>query len=94
MIGAAHMPKEVLVQMLSRLKDEVPEGKFGVNFLAPFVDPQCVDAAAANAVKSLQPVHVVLLENLRFHGAEEKNDDAFGKQLASCTNVEVAAGRH
>jgi len=49
MIGAVQMPKEVLVQMLASLKREVPDGRFGVNFLAPFVDPACVDAVASQA---------------------------------------------
>jgi len=49
MIGAVQMPKEVLVQMLASLKGEVPQGRFGVNFLAPFVDAACVDAVASQA---------------------------------------------
>lgn len=36
-----------------------------------------------------KPGQVVLLENLRFHPEEEKNDDAFAKQLASLADVMV-----
>lgn len=49
MIGAVQMPKEALAQMLAWLKDSVPQGRFGVNFLAPFVEPECVDAVAPQA---------------------------------------------
>src|SRR5215207_1064874 len=37
---------------------------------------------ASSAVASLKDGEVLLLENLRFHAAEEENDDAFAKQLA------------
>jgi phosphoglycerate kinase len=35
------------------------------------------------------PAQVVLLENLRFHAEEEKNDDAFARQLAELCDVYV-----
>ena len=38
---------------------------------------------AEQAVTSVGPGGVVLLENLRFHSEEEKNDPAFAKQLAA-----------
>jgi phosphoglycerate kinase len=44
----------------------------------------CVGEPVARAVeKARQTNGVVLLENLRFHAEEEKNDAAFSKQLAS-----------
>src|SRR6476620_4704866 len=45
----------------------------------------CVGAEAADAVTQVRAAGkgVVLLENLRFHPEEEKNDPAFAKQLAS-----------
>jgi phosphoglycerate kinase len=51
----------------------------------------CVGEAAKTAVDA---VHnggggVVLLENLRFHSEEEKNDPQFAKQLASLTELYV-----
>ena len=49
----------------------------------------CVGAAAANAVKSLPAGGVLLLENLRFHPEEEKNDAKFAAQLASLAEVYV-----
>lgn len=42
-----------------------------------------------DAVKRLRPGEVLLLENLRFHAAEEKNDEKFAAQLASYADVYV-----
>src|SRR6266851_6085878 len=44
-----------------------------------------VDAQA----KALQPGQVLLLENLRFHKEEEKNNPDFARQLASLGNIYV-----
>src|ERR1041385_1234857 len=49
----------------------------------------CVGAAASDAAKALPEGGVVLLENLRFHPEEEKNDEHFAKQLASLADVYV-----
>ena len=49
----------------------------------------CVGPPAEQAVNSAPPGGVVLLENLRFHPEEEKNDPAFAKQLASLADVYV-----
>ena len=49
----------------------------------------CVGPAAEKAVAALQPGGVLLLENLRFHAAEEENDPAFAKQLATLADVYV-----
>jgi phosphoglycerate kinase len=40
-------------------------------------------------VKALQPGQVLLLENVRFHPEEEKNDPAFAQQLASLGDLFV-----
>jgi phosphoglycerate kinase len=42
-----------------------------------------------DAVKRMRPGEAILLENLRFHAAEEKNDPAFAKTLASYADVFV-----
>lgn len=42
-----------------------------------------------SAVKGLQAGQILLLENLRFHLGEEKNDPAFAKALASLADVAV-----
>jgi phosphoglycerate kinase len=50
----------------------------------------CIGDAAANAVRTAQSGgRVVLLENLRFHPEEEKNDVGFAKQLASLADLYV-----
>jgi phosphoglycerate kinase len=43
----------------------------------------CTGETARAKVDALQDGDVLLLENLRFHAEEEKNDDAFAKELAS-----------
>lgn len=42
-----------------------------------------------DAIKRLRPGEVILLENLRFHAAEEKNDPAFAATLASYADIYV-----
>ena len=49
----------------------------------------CVGPDAAKAVDSLGAGDVLVLENLRFHPEEEKNDAAFAKQLAAPFDVFV-----
>ncbi len=49
----------------------------------------CVGAPAETAVAALAPGGVLLLENLRFHAAEEENDPGFAKQLAALADVYV-----
>jgi phosphoglycerate kinase len=50
----------------------------------------CVgDAARAAIDRAAKGSKVVLLENLRFHSEEEKNDNGFAKELASLADVYV-----
>jgi phosphoglycerate kinase len=49
----------------------------------------CIGPAAEAAIAKAGPGGVVLLENLRFHGEEEKNDDGFAKALASLGDVYI-----
>jgi 3-phosphoglycerate kinase len=49
----------------------------------------CVGPAAESVVASAPSGSVVLLENLRFHAEEEKNDPAFAKGLAALADVYV-----
>lgn len=48
-----------------------------------------IGESAKDAVEALQPGHIVLLENLRFHKEEEKNDPDFAKALASYADIYV-----
>jgi phosphoglycerate kinase len=73
-----------------------PKGPDAENSLKRLVEPlsraiggrpvrfatDCVGPEAAKAVAALKPGDVALLENLRFHPEEEKNDPGFAKQLA------------
>ena len=49
----------------------------------------CVGPAAETAIRNAVPGGVVLLENLRYHADEEKNDPAFAKGLATLCDVYV-----
>lgn len=54
-----------------------------------FVPDDCVGEAAKKVVQDLRDGQVVLLENLRFHAEEEKNDEAFAKELAALCTIYV-----
>ncbi len=49
----------------------------------------CIGDVARTAVGQLKAGQVLLLENLRFYKAEEKNDPAFAKQLAEWGDVYI-----
>jgi phosphoglycerate kinase len=51
--------------------------------------PDCVGEAAEKAVKDAPEGGVVLLENLRFHAEEEKNDAGFAEKLCRLCDVYV-----
>ena len=80
-----------------------PKGKFDPKFsLAPVAKrlqrllgkevifaPDCIGSAVEGLVAKMQPGDVMLLENLRFHPEEEKNEDGFSKALASLADVYI-----
>jgi phosphoglycerate kinase len=49
----------------------------------------CIGESARRVVSEAHPGEVVVLENLRFHAAEEKNDPEFAKQLSELGDVYV-----
>ncbi len=49
----------------------------------------CVGPEAEKAAADLKPGDVLLLENLRYHKEEKKNDPGFAKQLAALADVAV-----
>lgn len=51
--------------------------------------PDCVGSETEKMAKSLKPGEVLLLENLRYHKEEEKNDPAFSKALAQLADVGI-----
>ncbi len=79
-----------------------PKGPEAKSSLAPAADrlssllgvpvalaPDCVGPGVERRARALQPGQVLLLENVRFHPEEEKNDPAFAKQLAAPAEVYV-----
>lgn len=54
--------------------------------------PDCVGEVAQVAASKLKPGHILLLENLRFHKEEEKNDMDFAEKLASLADLYVNDG--
>ena len=51
--------------------------------------PDCIGLEVQSQAQTLRPGQILLLENLRFHKEEEKNDPEFAKQLASLGEVYV-----
>jgi phosphoglycerate kinase len=49
----------------------------------------CVGPEVETMARELKPGEILLLENLRFHADEEKNDDTFARALASLADVYV-----
>ncbi len=49
----------------------------------------CIGPDVEHLVAGMRPGDVLLLENLRFHEEEEKNDEGFSKALAAFTDVYV-----
>src|SRR5579864_8473534 len=80
-----------------------PKGPDPSQSLRPLVEPlshaiggrpvhfatDCVGPEAERVVAALKPGEVALLENLRFHPEEEKNDRGFAKELAQLGDVYV-----
>ncbi|MCL2037571.1 phosphoglycerate kinase [Candidatus Saccharibacteria bacterium] len=53
-----------------------------------FVD-DCIGEKVRKATENMKPGEVILLENLRFHPEEEKNDADFAKTLADDSHAEI-----
>jgi len=51
--------------------------------------PDCIGARVNTLAASLQPGDILLLENLRFHPEEKKNDIGFARKLASNSDIYV-----
>jgi phosphoglycerate kinase len=51
--------------------------------------PDCIGTVAEEAAATLVPGDVVLLENVRFHPEEEKNDETFARRLSVLADVYV-----
>lgn len=67
-------PKESLEPIATRLGELLDKH---ITFV-----PECIGDRVIQAVKRVSNGNIVLLENLRFHGGEEKNDRSFAEALA------------
>ncbi|MDE0835818.1 MAG: phosphoglycerate kinase [Akkermansiaceae bacterium] len=90
--------KLILCSHMGRPKGEAnpkyslaPTAKRLAEILGQNVDlaPDCVGSEAAEMRKNLQPGHVLVLQNTRYHAEEEANDPAFAKSLAGEAQVFV-----
>lgn len=77
-------PKYSLKPVADKLSELLKDSGTVVHFAS-----DCVGHGAEEVVSALKPGEICLLENVRFHPEEEKNDDAFAKQLASLADVYV-----
>jgi phosphoglycerate kinase len=94
-----HGARVVLLSHLGR-PDGQPNPKYSLKpvaarlgelLLAPCAfAADCVGQPAEAAVRTLEPGGVVLLENVRFHPEEERNDRAFARQLAQLGDTFVS----
>lgn len=89
--------KVVLCSHLGRPKG-APEPKYSLKPVADWLSAHgvptafatdCIGPVAQKAVAALKPGEVLLLENVRFHKGEEKNDPELCKQLAGLADVYV-----
>ena len=71
-----------LAPVAKRLKELLP----GVNI---YFAPDCIGEEAERKAAALKDGEILLLENLRFHKEEEKNDPEFAKKLASLAEIYV-----
>jgi phosphoglycerate kinase len=91
--------KLIIMSHLGRPKGEF-EAKYSlksvVNHLSELLGKEvkfaedCIGDKTVELVNSLKSGEVVLLENLRFHNAEKKNDPTFAKALASLGDIYVS----
>lgn len=51
--------------------------------------PDCIGEEVKAVVDQMQPGDIVLLENLRFHAEEQKNDPDFSKKLAELADIYI-----
>ena len=79
--GGKPTPEFSLGPIAEQLADELGAA---VPLLSDCVGPEVVKSVAA-----MKPGDVVLLENLRFHRGEEKNDEEFSRALASLCDVYI-----
>lgn len=93
-----HQAKVILASHLGRPKGQVVD-KYSLKPVAKRLEellgipvkmaPDCIGAATKAMADALKPGEVLLLENLRFHKEEEKNEPEFCRQLAELAELGV-----
>lgn len=89
----------ILMSHLGRPKGQ-PEARYSLRPVADHLDgllgggkvhfvEDCIGPAVERAAASLPAGEVLLLENLRFHKEEEKNDPGFSRQLAKMADIYI-----
>ncbi|ALC16553.1 phosphoglycerate kinase [Desulfuromonas soudanensis] len=88
----------VLASHLGRPKG-APEARYSLAPVAPHLQkllgrpvlmaPDCIGPEVEKMVRALGNGEVLLLENVRFHAGETKNDPEFSRQLASLAEIYV-----
>ena len=73
----------------TRTQNGAAVGKAEIKNDRVFFVEDSIGPSVEEAVSKLQPGQVLLLENLRLHAEEEKNDEEFAKQLAGLSDVYV-----
>ncbi len=72
-----------LAPVAKRLRELLPNTKI-------YFAPDCIGEEAEKMANELKDGEILLLENLRFHKEEEKNDPEFAKKLASLADIYVS----
>ena len=72
-----------LAPVAKRLKELLPNGNI-------YFASDCIGEEAQQKAAALKDGEILLLENLRFHKEEEKNDPEFAKKLASLAEIYVS----
>ncbi|HMQ04568.1 MAG TPA: phosphoglycerate kinase [Pyrinomonadaceae bacterium] len=70
-------------------EDGIAVGKAEIRNDRVFFAEDCIGPEVVERADALQPGEVLLLENLRLHAEEEKNDENFASQLAELCDVFV-----
>jgi phosphoglycerate kinase len=93
-----HGAKVILMSHLGRPKGK-PVGKYSLRPVAArlqemigqpvLFSPACIGKEAEDVVARMREGEVALLENVRFHSEEEKNDPSFAKALARLGEIYV-----
>ncbi len=88
----------ILASHLGRPKGQ-PNPKYSLSPVAPYLSellgrsvtmaPDCIGAKVRELSDRLRDGEVLLLENVRVHPGEEKNDSAFARELASLADLYV-----